>query len=174
MRCPDGAALAAWVDGEAVGYSADDLHTHVADCPRCARAERAQRQVKRRTSQLRGELRAARPDPDLLSMLMTLPQDEHDRALRRAHRASCGDGHPDGSTGTRLRVAVVGAGAAVWLVASVWSAPTGPAPAGTPDPTSARGGTPTSTTAPIGAVPVAPVGRWTGFSQASTNEVTGR
>ena len=173
MRCPDGAALAAWVDGEVVGYSADDLDAHVDCCARCRRAERAQRQVKRRTSQLRGELRAARPDPDLLSMLMTLPQAEHDRALRRAHRASCGDGHPDGSTGTRLRVAVVGAGAAVWLVAAVWSAPTGPSPAGSPDPT-ARGGTPTSTSAPSGSVPVAPVARWTGFSQASANEVTGR
>jgi hypothetical protein len=177
VRCPDGAALAAWVDGEVVDHAADGLGAHVADCPRCRRAERAQRQVKRRTSLLRTEVGTPRPDADLLSMLMTLPQVEHDRALRRAHRASCGEAHP-GTAGSRLRIAVVGAGAVVWLAAAVWSAPAGSAPAGVPDPTSAGGATPTAAnpvhTASADRVPAVPGTRWTGIRQASTDRADAR
>ena len=177
MRCPDGAALAAWVDGEVVGHAGDCLGAHVADCPRCRRAERAQRQVKRRTSLLRADMGTPRPDADLLSMLMTVPQVEHDRALRRAHRARCGEAHP-GTAGSRLRVAVVGAGAVVWLAAAVWSAPAGPAPTGAPDPTSAGGATPTAAnpvqTVPAGRVPVVPGTRWTGIRQASADRADAR
>jgi hypothetical protein len=174
VRCPDGAALAAWVDGEVVGAPAADLDAHIANCPRCERAEKAQRQVKRRTSLLRAAGGAARPNPDLLAMLMTLPQVEHDRALRRAHLANCGDGRragTDGTFGTRLRIAVVGAGAAVWLVAAVWSAPPGTTP-GSTQPTPAGTTTPTSAT-PVGVPPTAPVARWTGFDRASAGAVAG-
>lgn len=176
MRCPDGAALAAWVDGEVAADTADALDAHIAHCPRCERAEQAQRQVKRRTALLKAAGGAARPDPDLLAMLMTLPQVEHDRALRRAHRASCGDGRrgaTDGTLGTRLRVAVVGAGAAVWLVAAVWSSPPGTAPAGSPSPTPSGGVVPTSA-APVTAVPVSPVTRWTGADRAAIRAVAGQ
>ena len=176
MRCPDGAALAAWVDGEVVGDTAEAFDAHIAHCPRCERAEQAQRQVKRRTALLKAAGGAARPDPDLLAMLMTLPQVEHDRALRRAHRASCGDGRraaADGTVGTRLRVAVVGAGAAVWLVAAVWSSPPGTAPASTPQPTPASGVVPTSA-APVTAVPVTPVARLTGADRAAMRAVAGQ
>lgn len=124
MRCPDGAALAAWVDGEVVGPPAAAVESHVARCARCARAARAERQVKWRTVSLRAEAGAVRPAPDLLSVLMTVPQAERDRAVRRAHQARCGDGHHDAASG-RLRGAAIGAGAAVWLVAAVWSSPAG-------------------------------------------------
>lgn len=124
MRCPDGAALAAWVDGEVVGPPAAAVESHVARCVRCARAARAERQVKWRTVSLRAEAGAVRPAPDLLSVLMTVPQAERDRAVRRAHQARCGDGHHDAASG-RLRGAAIGAGAAVWLVAAVWSSPAG-------------------------------------------------
>ena len=176
MRCPDGAALAAWVDGEVVGDTAEALDAHIAHCPRCERAEQAQRQVKRRTALLKVAGGAARPDPDLLAMLMTLTHVEHDRAMSRAHRDSCGDGRraaADGTFGTRLRVAVVGAGAAVWLVAAVWSSPPGTAPAGTPQPTPASGVVPTSA-APGTVVPLTPVARWAGADRAAMRAVAGQ
>lgn len=171
MRCPDGAALAAWVDGESGGASADHIGAHVEGCARCQRAARAERQVKRRASLLRADLAGPMPDADLLSMLLTVPQAEHDRALRRAHRASCGGGYGDRS-GSRLRVAVVGAGAAVWLAAAIWSAPTAPAPSA-PGPTTAGVVTPTSS-APAGVVQVAPVGRWVGARQPTADAAAGR
>lgn len=124
MRCPDGAALAAWVDGEVVGLPATAIEGHVAHCVRCARASRAERQVKRRTVSLRAEADGVRPAPDLLSALLTVPQAEHDRAVRRAHQASCGDSHHDVASG-RLRGAAIGVGASVWLIAAVLSSPAG-------------------------------------------------
>lgn len=123
MRCPDGAALAAWVDGEVAGLPATALEGHVARCVRCARASRAERQVKRRTVSLRTEAGAVRPAPDLLSVLMTVPQAEHDRAVRRAHQASCGGSHH--AANGRLRGAAIGVGASLWLIAAVWSSPAG-------------------------------------------------
>jgi len=155
VRCPDGAELAAWVDGEVVGLPADAVECHVARCHRCTRAARAERQVKRRTVSLRVEAGSVRPAPDLLSVLMTVPQAEHDRALRRAHRASCGNAH--NATRRRVRVAVVGAAAAVWLVAAVWTAPVGTSPGGsTPVGTTPVGTTRVGPPSTGGSVPVAP------------------
>jgi len=132
VRCPDGAVLAAWVDDEVAGLPAAAVADHVAGCARCARAARAERQVKLRTLSLRTEVSATHPDPALLSVLMTVPQAEHDRALRRAHRASCGNG-PHGAGGGRLRMAAMGAGAAVWLLAAVWSSPPGTSSTSAPE-----------------------------------------
>lgn len=122
MRCPDGAALAAWVDGEVGGVTAMAVGLHADDCDRCRRIATAQRQVKRRTALASGPSERLRPDDSLLSLLLTLPQVEHDRALREAHQARCGTAPSAGSA--RLRVAVAGAGA-VLLVAATWSLPTG-------------------------------------------------
>ncbi len=119
MRCPDSATVVAWVDGELAGETADGLAGHVDSCRRCRAVERAQRQVKRRTSQLGGP----RPNAALLSALLTLPQVEHDRALRRAHRRSCGDLTSHDPAATRFRLLVAGVGAAAWLVAATWTAP---------------------------------------------------
>jgi len=170
VRCPDGAALAARVDGELVGPLAADLDDHVGTCERCRRAEQDQRQVKWRTSGLRADWAAARPDADLMSVLLTLPQAEHDRALRLAHRARCGHGQ-GAVTGGRLRIAVIGAGAAVWLVAAVWTSPAGPAPA-TVDPSTARGGAPSASVPAQTGTPV-PVGRWT-VGTGGSAQVAGR
>lgn len=166
MRCPDGAALAAWVDGELGGVTALSVRLHADDCPRCRRLTAAQRQVKHRTALAAGTSERIRPDDALLSMLLTVPQVEHDRAMREAHRARCGSAPTDGAT--RLRIAVAGAGAAL-LVAAAWSLPAGspaaPAEGGVgPVPTPA----PVADTAPGGGSgSVLPVGRWDGVRVAS-------
>ncbi len=156
MRCPDGAALAAWVDGEVVGPAADGVTEHLAGCARCQAAERTQRQVKRRTSLLGG------PDPDdaLLSSLLSLPQAEQDRAARQAHRERCGEMASPDSSAARFRLLLAGVGAAAWLVAATWSAPMGTAPTpASPTPGSAP---PTSAGVPAGSFTPAgmPLGRW--------------
>ncbi len=167
MRCPDGAALAAWVDGEVVGPAADDVTGHVQACARCRAAERAQRQVKWRTALLGG------PDPDdaLMSSLLSLPQTEQDRAARRAHRQRCGEVASADPTAARFRLLVAGVGAAAWLVAATWTAPMASAPTpASPSP----GGSPPTAGAPAGAVTPAglPLRRWDGVRPASA-EVDG-
>jgi len=144
VRCPDGEVLAAWVDDEVAGPDAAAVALHIARCARCQRAEIAQRQVKRRTSRLASQPDGPAPDAALMTMLLTLPQTEHDRAVRRAHKTRCGQ-VADGPS--RLRLAVVGAGALVWLAAAVtWSAPTTTSPA----PASPPAGTPFSTATDTG------------------------
>lgn len=54
-------------------------------------------------------------------MLLTVPQVEHDRALRRAHLANCGRPGPDGAT--RVRVAAAGFGAAAVLAVATAMSP---------------------------------------------------